>query len=537
MTFTHPGGSFFRPLRKAAWPMLALAATLAALALAACAGVRSDECRGLSAREKQDAVRVAACQGEMEAEYRLGLRYEKGDGKTAPDLERARFWYALAARPRENKTLVYAPAPGKGRGTLLSVPRPETPGHAGAQYRLGLLYAQGRGVERDEAAAREWFGKAAAQGYVQARIMLMVLDDLDKVMRAQAKAVQAKSSPPHKPSEPAQADKPKPTSEPDAVAADVPKEDCEPLSRDILNDSFHPWTQRELGKGLKCPVWWRVFNQHFSPQSKKPAPETPGNGKTLVPDRDYVRWGRDVTIWLVSKNPEDREILEEAIAQLPDLPIRISISDKRGDFRIVAFGPDSQIADKRYCILIEGCEHSFINVVFSEGKLDETGKRVWSHEGLRFFKIKNFHHLFGKWLAADNKTGINYQQENWVLFTPIARALPANVTGYIARSPDGAIDRAECLYQQESDAGDNRLRKRAIRECLLRGLGVVSGSQCATGLSPVMAMHKLNRKQRWAATPAFLNKARENNDYSDCDMALVKKLYELPAGQSSGGIR
>jgi TPR repeat protein len=115
------------------------------LALSACAGVWLDECRGLSARDKQDVVRVAACQGEMEAEYRLGLRYEKGGGKTAPDPERARFWYSLAAQPRENKTLVYTPAPGKGKSTLLSVPKPETPGHAGAQYRLGLLYAQGRG--------------------------------------------------------------------------------------------------------------------------------------------------------------------------------------------------------------------------------------------------------------------------------------------------------------------------------------------------------------------------------------------------------
>ena len=37
-------------------------------------------------------------------------------------------------------------------------------GHPKAQYRLGLLYEQGTGVEKDAAKAFEWFTKAAAQG-------------------------------------------------------------------------------------------------------------------------------------------------------------------------------------------------------------------------------------------------------------------------------------------------------------------------------------------------------------------------------------
>jgi TPR repeat protein len=38
-------------------------------------------------------------------------------------------------------------------------------GHAEAQYNLGVLVYDGLGVERDYAAARKWFHQAAAQGF------------------------------------------------------------------------------------------------------------------------------------------------------------------------------------------------------------------------------------------------------------------------------------------------------------------------------------------------------------------------------------
>ena len=45
-------------------------------------------------------------------------------------------------------------------------------GHAGAQSGLGFQYALGRGVSQDYAKAAEWFGKAAAQGDVFAQCSL-----------------------------------------------------------------------------------------------------------------------------------------------------------------------------------------------------------------------------------------------------------------------------------------------------------------------------------------------------------------------------
>ena len=48
-------------------------------------------------------------------------------------------------------------------------------GHAGSQYQLGLLYANGKGVTKDDAKARLWFEKAAIQGHTEAQVNLGVL--------------------------------------------------------------------------------------------------------------------------------------------------------------------------------------------------------------------------------------------------------------------------------------------------------------------------------------------------------------------------
>jgi len=48
-------------------------------------------------------------------------------------------------------------------------------GQAVAQYQLGLLYANGQGVTKDDAKARQWYEKAAVQGHVEAQANLGVL--------------------------------------------------------------------------------------------------------------------------------------------------------------------------------------------------------------------------------------------------------------------------------------------------------------------------------------------------------------------------
>ena len=48
-------------------------------------------------------------------------------------------------------------------------------GQAVAQYQLGLLYANGQGLTKDDAKARQWYEKAAVQGHTEAQVNLGVL--------------------------------------------------------------------------------------------------------------------------------------------------------------------------------------------------------------------------------------------------------------------------------------------------------------------------------------------------------------------------
>ena len=50
-------------------------------------------------------------------------------------------------------------------------------GQAVAQYHLGLLYANGQGVPKDDAQARQWYEKAATQGHANAQANLGSLYD------------------------------------------------------------------------------------------------------------------------------------------------------------------------------------------------------------------------------------------------------------------------------------------------------------------------------------------------------------------------
>ena len=57
-------------------------------------------------------------------------------------------------------------------------------GHVQAQYQLGWMYANGRGVARDDVQAAAWFRRAAAKGDLPARRMLTLLSDPAKVKPA-----------------------------------------------------------------------------------------------------------------------------------------------------------------------------------------------------------------------------------------------------------------------------------------------------------------------------------------------------------------
>jgi TPR repeat protein len=78
-------------------------------------------------------------QGDMDAQYNLGLMYNKGEG-VIQDYAAAVTWYSKSAEQ----------------------------GYAPAQFNLGHLYLNGSGVAQDYAAAAAWYTLAAEQGHVEA---------------------------------------------------------------------------------------------------------------------------------------------------------------------------------------------------------------------------------------------------------------------------------------------------------------------------------------------------------------------------------
>jgi TPR repeat protein len=93
---------------------------------------------------------MAAKRGNANAQYNVGLYYDKGTGGVTQSSKRASGYYTLAANQ----------------------------GYAGAQYNLGRMYVKGEGgIERSFSKARELFTKAAAQGEENAITALKILDE------------------------------------------------------------------------------------------------------------------------------------------------------------------------------------------------------------------------------------------------------------------------------------------------------------------------------------------------------------------------
>ncbi|MGL6457497.1 tetratricopeptide repeat protein, partial [Aeromonas caviae] len=88
-------------------------------------------------------VQQAASQGDVDAQFSLGMRYEDDQGG-GQDEHKAVTWYRAAAEQ----------------------------GFAAAQFHLGVMYTKGQGVAQDNSQAMAWYRKAAEQGQVFAQFNL-----------------------------------------------------------------------------------------------------------------------------------------------------------------------------------------------------------------------------------------------------------------------------------------------------------------------------------------------------------------------------
>ena len=106
------------------------------------AGPKEDAKAAYSRKDYATAVslyRLAATQGDAEAQYNLGLMYDKGQG-VVQDHKEAVKWYRLAAAQ----------------------------GDAKAQNNLGVMYDLGQGVIQNYVRAHMWFNLSASNGDTEA---------------------------------------------------------------------------------------------------------------------------------------------------------------------------------------------------------------------------------------------------------------------------------------------------------------------------------------------------------------------------------
>jgi hypothetical protein len=115
-------------------------------------------------REATDTIR-----GHTDAQYYLGFMYQSGRVVPHDDVQAA-MWYRKAAEgDREDMLqtiageLVWAKSTDKGCSE--------------AQFNLGKMCEEGRGVKQDYAQAAHWYRKAAEQGHSDAQYNLGVLYD------------------------------------------------------------------------------------------------------------------------------------------------------------------------------------------------------------------------------------------------------------------------------------------------------------------------------------------------------------------------
>ncbi len=95
------------------------------------------------AEKGMEELKLAAEQGDAEAQFRLGQMYYEGEGVPQDNAE-AFKWYRMVAEQ----------------------------GDASAQYRLGWMYHSGKGVPQDYAEAVRWYRTAAEQGHANAQFIL-----------------------------------------------------------------------------------------------------------------------------------------------------------------------------------------------------------------------------------------------------------------------------------------------------------------------------------------------------------------------------
>ena len=138
----------------------------AAVTLGACA----QPAAGATASQFDQALALAQ-QGNVSAQYNLGVMYTQGQG-VAQDYAAAVSWYRKAAdqgnaEAQNNLGAMYVNGQGVAKDLAAAISwyrKAADQGNASAQYNLGVMYGNGQSVAQDYVQAHKWFSLGAASG-------------------------------------------------------------------------------------------------------------------------------------------------------------------------------------------------------------------------------------------------------------------------------------------------------------------------------------------------------------------------------------
>ncbi len=110
--------------------------------------------------------------GNADAQCTMGAIYSLGVEDVRQDWAEARRWYEKAAaqgnaEAQYNLGMMYEQGKGVRQDYAEArrlYEKSSAQGMAEAQFNLGVMYLQGHGVRQDKPAAKEWFGKARDRG-------------------------------------------------------------------------------------------------------------------------------------------------------------------------------------------------------------------------------------------------------------------------------------------------------------------------------------------------------------------------------------
>lgn len=109
--------------------------------------------------------RKAAEQGDMKAQYMLGRMYYNGEG-VPQDFVKARQWWEKAAAQKvtaeDHSAIIYVNGSFYFNIYIDGMP----------EYDIGILYSKGRGVRQDDGKALQLWEQSAAKGFVPAQLLL-----------------------------------------------------------------------------------------------------------------------------------------------------------------------------------------------------------------------------------------------------------------------------------------------------------------------------------------------------------------------------